>query len=96
MAKKHQPREDQQYMPGMEPKKNNKVDAAARRYVRLRDARIAANKEEKEAHDTLLGTMSEEGFDSYDFKDLHVAIDKKQKCKVQIGGAAEKEADDAD
>lgn len=99
MAKKKPPaptRDDQQYMPGMEPVKNNKVDAAARRYARLRDARMAAGKEEKDAHTNLLDVMTSEGIDSYDFKGLHVAIDATKKVKVTIGEGTAKEADDAD
>lgn len=90
-AKLHQAREDQQYIDGIGPTKNNRVHAAAKRYATLRDARIAANKEEKESHDTLLGTMMEEGLEVYDFKDVHVAIDATKKCKVSIGGEAIKD-----
>lgn len=93
MAKAKQAREDQSYIPGTAPEKNDKVHAAAKRYAKLRDARIAANKEEKDSHDTLLGTMVEQGIDVYDFKDVHVAIDATKKCKVQIGGESAPKAE---
>lgn len=72
----------QEFLPGQEPKKNNRVHKAALRYAELRDARIAANAEEKDAHDTLLHTMLEEGLEIYEYGDLKVAIDNKRKCKV--------------
>lgn len=79
MAKAKQAREDQGYIPSIAPEKNDKVHAAAKRYAKLRDARIAAGKEEKASHDTLLGTMVEQG------------IDATKKCKVSIGGEAAKD-----
>lgn len=75
-------RSDTQYMPGVGPEKNQRVHDAAKRYMRLRDKRIAANVEEKEAHDTLLGVMTEEKLEYYKYQDIEVAIDAKKKCKV--------------
>ena len=89
MAKKMQ-----EFLPGQEPKKNNRVHKAALRYAELRDARIAANEEEKDAHDTLLHTMLEEGLESYEYGDLKVFIDNKRKCKVSTKVEANGKAED--
>lgn len=75
-------RPDTAYIPGTEPEKNERVHAAAKRYMKLRDKRMAANVEEKESHDTLLGIMTEEGLEYYKYQDIEVAIDAKKKCKV--------------
>lgn len=75
---------EQQYIPGTEPKKNNRVHTAAKRYAARRDERMAANEEEKAAHQTLLETMIEEGLDSYEYGDVEVHIDATKKVKVKI------------
>ena len=72
----------QEFLPGHEPAKNLKVHQAALHYAEKRDERIALNAEEKEAHDTLLFTMLEEGLTAYEYGDLKVHIDEKKKCKV--------------
>lgn len=74
----------QEYLPGQEPLKNARVHAAALRYIQLRDERIAAGKEEHDAHQTLLLAMVGEGLDHYDYGELHVAIDSTKKCKCRI------------
>ena len=79
----HDPRE-QQHLPGQEPVKNDRVHRAAKRYAKLRDERMAANEEEKAAHNTLLGIMKEEGLEVYEYGDLTVAIDAQEKCKVRF------------
>lgn len=73
---------EEEYLPGMEPKKNPKIHPKAMRYAKLRDERIAANEAEKEAHDTLLFVMLEEGVTHYKYGTLEVSIDEKKKCKV--------------
>lgn len=99
---KSKPNAEQGYIEGMEPEKNNRVHAAALRYAKLRDVRMAANKEEKEAHDTLLGTMMEEGLENYEYKNVSVAIDVGRKCKVstdpkkKAAAKGDDEADEAD
>lgn len=84
----------QDYIPGMEPIKNEKVHPLAIRYADRRDERIAANLEEKEAHDTLLAEMLEEGLTSYKYGDLEVHIDRKHKVKVNTHAEANGEAKD--
>ena len=71
-------------MPGQEPVKNDRVHRAAKRYAKLRDERMAANEEEKAAHNTLLGIMKEEGLEVYEYGDLMVAIDAQEKVKVRF------------
>ena len=75
---------EQEYLPGTAPEKNDRVHRAARRYVKLRDARMAANEEEKAAHTSLLETMIEERLESYEYGDLSVHIDSTRKCKVKL------------
>jgi hypothetical protein len=66
----------------MAPKKNRKVHGKAIAYADARDARIAANAVEKEAHDTLLYAMLEEGLSTYEYGELKVTVDEKLKCRV--------------
>lgn len=87
MAKAKRQRSEQEYIPGTEPVKNNRVHAAAKRYAGERDVRIQANKDEKAAHDTLLSIMLEEGLEAYEYGDISVTIDAKRKCVVRVGGA---------
>lgn len=79
---------EQEYLPGTAPTRNKRVHRLAVRYAELRDARMAANKEEKEAHDTLLYAMIEEGLSAYEYGDITVTIDDKKKCKVAVKGAS--------
>jgi hypothetical protein len=87
MARVKRERAEQEYLPGTEPLKNNRVHPAAKRYAKERDDRIAANKAEKEAHDNLLAIMLEEGLETYEYGDISVSIDAKRKCVVRVGGA---------
>ena len=75
---------EQEYLPGTAPEKNDRVHRAARRYAKLRDARMDANEQEKSAHTTLLETMIEEHLESYEYGDVSVHIDSTRKCKVAI------------
>ena len=75
---------EQEYLPGTAPEKNDRVHRAARRYAKLRDARMDANEQEKSAHTTLLETMIEEQLESYEYGDVSVHIDSTRKCKVAI------------
>jgi hypothetical protein len=95
MPRKPRVRSEQQFIEGTAPEKNEVVHRAAKRYVKERDARIAANKAEKEAHDYLLDKMIEEGLDSYEYGDLKVFVDNKRKCKVttESGASANGEAE---
>ena len=77
----------------MEPVKNKKIHPKALRYVDVRDARIAANKEEKEAHNTLLAAMLEEGLEDYEYGELKVHVDNKRKCKVTTEASTNGEDD---
>ena len=82
---KHKPREDQANLPGTDVK-NDRVHRAAKQYAKFRDARIAANETEKDAHEKLLEVMQEEGLDSYSYADVDVTLNTNKKCKVTIGG----------
>lgn len=83
---KHKPREDQANIPGAGDEKNERVHRAAKQYAKLRDARIAANETEKDAHDKLMEVMGEEGLDSYSYGDVDVTVTNKRKAKVVVGG----------
>lgn len=77
---------DQPEIPGTETPKNAKVHNAAIRYSKRRDERIAANKEEKAAHTSLLEIMDQQGVTSYNYGDVEVHIDQDRKAKVKIAG----------
>lgn len=94
MAKVKRKRSEQAHIPTLEPQKNPRVHAAAKRYVEERDNRIAANKEEKAAHDTLLSIMREEKIDSYEYGNLKVFIDGTFKVKVKGGKDDESEGEE--
>jgi hypothetical protein len=80
-AKKVHP--DQEPLPGAEPgEKNERVHRAAKAYQKERDARIAANRKEAEAHEHLLDCMLDEGLDSYEYGGIQVFVDNKRKCRV--------------
>lgn len=87
MARQRRQRSEQEFLPGTAPVKNDRIHKHAKRYAQLRDDRMAANKEEKEAHDTLLAIMAELGVDAYEYGDVKVFVDKKQKVKVSVGGS---------
>lgn len=83
--------DDSPQIPQLADKRDDEVIRAAKRYIRERDKRIEANKEEKAAHEFLLNTMRdnlEPGQNSYCYGDLTVFIDSAIKCKVKIGGEA--------
>lgn len=79
-------REETLPIPGMEPVRNEKVHRSAKRYAKLRDARMAANEGEKAAHNNLLTLMIAEGLTSYRYGDVEIFVDSTQKCKVKVGG----------
>ena len=93
MAKQRKPRADQESIPEMAPVKNNKVHKAAEWYVKQRDARMVLTKAEKEAKDTLLGTMTEEGLTDYEYKGLAVHVDISRNVKVVKDGKDEEEGE---
>ncbi len=90
MSKKKELHQD--FLPGTAPVKNKKVHPKALRYVEMRDTRIAANKEEADAHDNLLHAMLEEGLEVYEYGDLRVDISNSKKCKVKVEPKASPEA----
>ena len=73
---------EQEFIPGTEPEKNERIHKAAKRYAKLQDARRAAGEEEKDSHDTLLATMLDEKVEHYTYGDVCAVIDNKRKCKV--------------
>lgn len=80
------PRLDQPQIPGTETPKNQKVHNAAVRYAKRRDERMAANEEEKAAHEALLTIMHTEGLTSYTYRGLEVHLDTSEKAKVKLAG----------
>lgn len=73
----------QTYIEGMEPEVNKAVEEAAENYVEARDARMAANEDEKEKHNTLLMHMDKAGITTYKRGELTVTIDATRKAKVK-------------
>lgn len=75
---------DQQEIPGAEQQAERipAVHNAARRYMRERDARIAANAKEKDAHEHLLAKMTEHNLTQYVYGGIEVYVDSSRKCKV--------------
>lgn len=82
---------EQEFIPGLAPKKVPKVHAAALRYADERDKRMAANKEEKEAQQFLLDKMQEAGLEIYEYGDVKVYLDSTRKAKVKVGNRADGE-----
>lgn len=82
---------DQQQIPELETPKNKKVHDAAIRYMKRRDERMAKNKEEKDAHTSLLEIMDQQGLTSYVHGDLEVHIDSNRKVKVKVEGQSAEE-----
>ena len=80
--------DDKDFLPGMAPRKNQRVHTAALRYVKARDERIALNVTEKEAHQSLLIKMKEEGLEDYIYGDLEVHVDNREKCKVKVNNSS--------
>lgn len=74
---------EQTLIPEMAPKRIDRIHRAAKRYAVERDARIAANTKEKDAHAFLLNAMKEEGLNSYEYGDLQVFVDSTEKVKVK-------------
>lgn len=74
---------EQTLIPEMAPKRIDRIHRAAKRYAVERDARIAANVKEKDAHAFLLNAMKEEGLSSYEYGDLSVFVDSTEKVKVK-------------
>ena len=92
MAKNKPLRSDQPGIDGLGDPYNAVVSAAAKRYAKRRDERMAANEEEKSAHETLLDKMKEAGLTSYCYKGLEVHLDTTEKAKVKL--ASDKSAAD--
>lgn len=72
----------QQFIPGMAPAKNDRVHPKAVLYVKERDRRIAAGKDEKAAHTDLLEAMLTEGIESYEYGGLTVTVQANRKVKA--------------
>ena len=75
---------EQGYLDGLAPVKNEKIHRAARRYRSLMLERKAALAEEVKAAENLMRIMKEEGTDHYEYGDLLVNIDAKEKVSVKI------------
>jgi Na+/phosphate symporter len=87
---------EQTLIPELAPQRVDKIHRAAKRYAEARDSRVALNKDEKEAHEHLLGVMRELGLKSYEYGDLKVFVDEQTKCKVKIGGTEAADDEDKD
>ena len=89
MARKK--RDEQGFLADLGPVRNDRVHAAAVNYAELRDGRIAAGREEKDAQDTLLAIMAEEGVEFYEYDGLKVSINLKKKAVVSTEKPGERE-----
>lgn len=89
-------RPDTQYIEGFGPEYNKAVHEAAERYLNRRNERMAANKEETAAHETLLEIMTAQGITSYSYKGVEAHIDNTRKVKVKIAGKGGEGEDDDD
>lgn len=79
-------------LPGHEVKRDRRVTQLAKDYRDKRDARIAANKLEKESYDALDAVLKEKGIDFYEFEDFEVTVDETRKVHVnKKKSAAERE-----
>lgn len=74
---------EQGFLPDMAPVRNDRIHRAARRYRSLMLARKAALAEEVEAQDNLLRIMKEEGVEHYEYGNLSVHLDSKEKVTVK-------------
>ena len=87
------------FLPGMEPKKNGKVHAAGEEYADLRDKRMNAGMKEIEAKQELIDVMRKEGLTVYEYGDLRITLESKDKVKVKVidpdKAQAEQEPEDA-
>lgn len=70
--------------PEFKPVENARVHKAAKRYYDAIKERMALTEEEKEAHDTLLNTMMEEGIEHYVYQGLEAHVNTSKKCKVKV------------
>lgn len=87
---KRQRKPKQLYLsPEMAPPSIPALDRAAETYVEFRDARMAALKEEVEAHDKLMALMTENKLTEYAFEGYTVTMVSKTKAKVRRKGDAE-------
>ena len=93
---KKKPNAEQAQIEGMESEKNPKVEKSAKWYVKQRDARMVLTRAEKEAKETLLGTMTEEGLTDYEYKGLAVHVDVSRNVKVQVDGKPGEQGEEAE
>ena len=68
------------------PVRHPVIHPKAIEYVRLRNARMAAGREEKEAHTDLLNTMLEEGVQVYQYGGVTVNVQNNPKVKATVAG----------
>ena len=88
-AKVRAKRTARQFLPGMEPVKNDKVHKAAMFYADVRDDRMALTKQEVDAMAVLVDAMEAADLRAYAYGDVSVEMTTKNKVKVRIGGAVE-------
>lgn len=74
----------QQFIPGLEPEKNERVHNAACSLALAERERKAWTSTSKEAHEFLLRVMEEEGLDAYEYGDVFVRINKTSKAKAVV------------
>lgn len=77
--------QEQKFLPGTAPKKNEAVHAAAVNYYDTMQERLTLTKAEKVAKDSLLATMADEGLKAYEYGGLKVVLQKKTSPKVTNG-----------
>ena len=90
MAKVKEPKEkihpDQQFIPGAEPERNEKIHKAAYAYRKARDARMGLTEDEVEAKNKLLEVMKGEKVEVYnDPSGYSVILNHNDNVKLQDG-----------
>ena len=78
---------EQQLIPEMAPTKIPEIHTAAKAYAKVRDARSALSVEEKEARDHLAFVMKKNELVNYEYGDLIVTLDVKEKAVVTAKSA---------
>jgi predicted methyltransferase MtxX (methanogen marker protein 4) len=84
--KERPPKKVQEPLPemGVQPK-NPKIHAAVLRYVKERDARMEAGRDEVAAKNALIELMVEQKVDHYVYGDVRADLDTLRKLKCKVG-----------
>lgn len=77
--------------PEFAPVKNARVHKAAKFYYDAICERLPFTQAEKEAHESLLNVMLEEGVEHYVYKGVEAHVNTSKKVKVKVENAAKKD-----